>query len=440
MTNVQAEERLLGALMRKPESLADVRDVLTPDDFYRQTHREIYGAILSLAEQGTGIDMVSVSDELQRLGMLEKVGIRTLTDINGAEFTDAMVGKYADIIADFSKRRKLIDIGREIEQKAADLTEDVDVDAFQQRLSAVHFGGTDDGMADQMEAMLEFSAWMDAEYEKDYSGVMSGYKDLDDITSGFREGDLAVLAARPSMGKTALAVCMFSQAMRDGICPVFYSLEMTKQQIMSRMNAAISGVDSRKIMQPKSMSSEEWDAVTSAKCEIAKYRFLLTDKRGMTIRDIAASARRAKAKHGIGLVIVDHLQLLHSGRKREENRTNELDYISFGLKLIAGELRIPVLVLSQLSRGVESRNDKRPMLSDLRDSGAIEQNADIVMMMYRDLYYDRNGDERTEIAVKKNRNGGTGTAYLKFIPEYSMFMPLKNDFGGQMVKEVPNDF
>ena len=436
LADIQAEESLLSACIGKRGKILEVRNLVQADDFYRQQHRLIYSAMLSLAADGVEVDVVSLMDRLRKDGNLEKVTVGLVTKINGIDALPSLAEQYAGIVVDYSKRRNLVDLGREISQKAADVSEELDIQTFQSRLSGVHFGGADDGLSDSSDAAMDFMSWQDEEYARDGDcGIMTGFVELDDYTNGFRDGDLVILAARPSMGKTAFAVNVFMEAAKNGLCPVFYSHEMTKKQIMARITAMESGVDSRALLQPKSMTNADWDARTKALSAISQRKFLLTDKRGMTLADICTSARREKAKNDIGLIIIDHLQLLTSGRRREENRTNELDYISFGLKNLAGELGVPVIVLSQLSRAVESRNDKRPLLSDLRDSGAIEQNADIVLMMYREAYYSQQAENIAEIAVKKNRNGGTGTVSLKFIPELSLFETI--DFGGQYIKEVP---
>lgn len=382
------------------------------------------------------IDMTTVSDEIQKMGKDIKRITPILVECCGLEFTSSFTDKYAEIILDCAKRRQIIDLANEMIVKATDRSEVVNVPGYQQELSKIHFGKVDDGVMDAKEATMAFNEWMDNECLKEYSGVMTGYEDVDRVAQGFKEGYLVVLAARPSMGKTAFAIDMLKNIAKCGQGVILYSLEMSLSQVMARMIAGETEIDSVKLLQPKSLNTEEWDKVVLSYNEVSKLPFCITDKCNAVVEDICVSIRRAKVKWDIDMAIIDHLQLMRSSQK-SENRTQEIGYITRVLKGIAVELKISVVVLSQLSRGVESRNDKRPMMSDLRDSGETEQNADVVVTLYRDLYYNENGDEWTEVSVKKNRNGTVGTARVMFEPQYCRFKPMENDFGGQIVGDVP---
>lgn len=435
--DLEAEQSVLGAIIIKPEIAYDVMAKLRADDFYRQSHRLTYQVLERMTRQKTPVDIVSITEELRKDGSLDKVGgIPFITHLANVTPTAANAMHHVDIVLGFSKRRQMVAIAEEIQGKAVDLSNDMTIGEIQERLSKVAMHDEDD-IKDMKSNMLDFAEWMNNRLQKAGSGVMSGLASLDIMTHGWQEDSLYILAARPSMGKTALALNFAANAAKKGKHVAFFSLEMSKEQIESRLVSSESGVNSDRIMNPALLKEDDWALILQAQEAMSKWPMYILDHGVETPNELASRARQIQGKYGLDLIILDYLQLMSGdGKKSSENRTQEVSYISRRLKAVAKELKVPVIALSQLSRSVEQRNDKRPIMSDLRESGAIEQDADVIMFLYRDDYYhpERNTGI-TELDVKKNRNGAIGKVNLKFIAPLTKFGLAPNQFVGQRVPD-----
>lgn len=435
--DLEAEQSVLGAIIVKPDIAYDVMAKLNADDFYRQAHRLTYQALERMTLEKTPIDIVSITEELRKDNSLDKVGgIPFITNLANVTPTAANVMHHVDIVLSFARRRQMAAIADEIQEKAVDLGNDMAIGEIQERLSKVAMHDSDD-IKDMKENMLDFSEWMNHRLQKAGSGVMSGLASLDLMTHGWQEDSLYILAARPSMGKTALALNFAANAAKKGKHVAFFSLEMSKEQVEARLIASESGVNSDRIMNPALLKDDDWAPILKAQDTMSKWPMYIIDYGVETPNELASRARQIQGKFGLDLVILDYLQLMGGdGKKSSENRTQEVSYISRRLKAVAKELKVPVIALSQLSRSVEQRNDKRPIMSDLRESGAIEQDADVIMFLYRDDYYHPERDTGlTELDIKKNRNGAIGKVNLKFIASLTKFALAPNQFTGQRVPD-----
>lgn len=435
--DLEAEQSVLGAIIVKPDIAYDVMAKLRADDFYRQSHRLTYQVLERMTRQKTPVDIVSITEELRKDGSLDKVGgIPFITHLANVTPTAANVMHHVDIVLSFARRRQMAAIADEIQAKAVDLGNDMAIGEIQERLSKVAMHDSDD-IKDMKENMLDFSEWMNHRLQKAGSGVMSGLASLDLMTHGWQEDSLYILAARPSMGKTALALNFAANAAKKGKHVAFFSLEMSKEQVEARLIASESGVNSDRIMNPALLKDDDWAPILKAQDTMSKWPMYIIDHGVETPNELASRARQIQGKFGLDLVILDYLQLMGGdGKKSSENRTQEVSYISRRLKAVAKELKVPVIALSQLSRSVEQRNDKRPIMSDLRESGAIEQDADVIMFLYRDDYYHPERDTGlTELDIKKNRNGAIGKVNLKFIASLTKFALAPNQFTGQRVPD-----
>lgn len=429
--NVEAEAAVLGAIFTKSEVLANVAEVLQPDDFYRGSNRMIYNAMRKLAADGRPIDLLTVCDALG--GDLAKVGgVAYVTSIANATPTAANVQYHAGIVIECSKRRRLLGVLQEAIEEAQDTSGSVDdiLEAAQKSITDIILRSSRADITTTMELCLGVSEWIDSRAAMgENTGILSGFNAIDSITHGWQPGELIVLAARPSMGKTALALNMAANACEEGKAVLFFSLEMSKEQLMARMIASERAINTQTIMNPGTMSEAEYSRMLAGLGKISQeWKFYIDEQRNITPMRISAKGRRHKARFGLDIILVDYLQLMtaddgQSKHHSAENRTQEIGTITRGLKKLAGELGVPVIVLSQLSRSVEARQDKRPLLSDLRDSGSIEQDADVVAFLYRDEYYNKNtSKDYSEFIIAKNRNGALGEAKLSFIRQFTKFM------------------
>lgn len=437
--DIDAELSVLGAIMLKSSVLYGLADELHTDDFYRQSHRVVYAAMLRMQQQRTPLDMVTLTEQLNTEGNLDRVGgIPFITQLANTVPSAANVRYYAKIVLKYAKRRQLLAVAQELQAAALDLGEGLDarVDAVQEKLTRVSLHDNSE-VVPMSESITAFAGWLNRRLEQGSSGVMSGISPLDRITHGWQAGALYVLAARPSMGKTALALNFAAAAAKSGKSAAVFSLEMSREQIEARLIAAESGVGADKILNPALLSEKDWAAVTLAEDAIGRWPMYVVDSGVDTVTALAAKCRQIRGRYGLELVVIDYLQLLSGDSVgRSENRTQEIAGISRRLKLLAKELEVPIVVLSQLSRAVESRQDKRPIMSDLRESGAIEQDADMVMFLYReDYYYPERAGGVTELSVKKNRNGAIGRVGLKFIPALTKFVAAPLQFGGTVIPE-----
>ncbi|MEI7941856.1 MAG: replicative DNA helicase [Candidatus Riflemargulisbacteria bacterium] len=427
--NLDAEQSVLGAILIDSEAIQRVLEVVMPDYFYKNAHQIIYQTMLDLITKAEPVDLVTLSEKLRINNDLERVGGMTyLTDLVDVVSTSANIEYYAKIVEEKAVLRNLITTGSNIvEQAFSESLEVTDIlDQAEQQIFKVadkrmkkgftHIGSILGTVMDEIEAM----------YNNEISllGLSSGFVDLDRITSGFQNSDLIILAARPSVGKTALALnFLMDAAVRQNKCVAMFSLEMSKESLVSRMLCAHAQIDSNKL-KTGNLQDNDWKKLMRSLGKLDEAKIFIDDSASMTALEIRAKARRIKAEKGLDLLVIDYLQLMHGSKSRVENRTQEISEISRQLKAIARELKVPVLALSQLSRSVEQRNDKQPKLSDLRESGEIEQTADLVIFIHREDFYDHQNagpNSLTDIIVAKHRNGPTGKCQLVFQKEITKF-------------------
>jgi replicative DNA helicase len=429
--NLDAEESVLGAMMLSPGAIGAVSEILDAGDFYRESHAKIYRAALALYAKGEPVDAITLVDELEERGELEDAGGRTrIHELASLVPATANAAHYARIVREMATLRGLIRVGSEIAQLGwerpgetddlVDRAEQVLFELSQQRVS---------GEFTHIEELLKESfERITALYESgvELTGTPSGFRDLDRITSGFQPGNLIIVAARPSMGKSALALCMAANvAVRHEIPVALFTLEMSKAEVTQRLMCSEAKVESQRLRTGK-LAADDWPRLTAACDKLAKAPVFVDDTGSITMMELRSKARRLKSREPhLGLIIVDYLQLMTSG-SNQENRVQEVSQISRQLKVLARDLDVPILALSQLSRAVEQRHDKRPILSDLRESGSIEQDSDIVMFIYRDDYYNEESDQQglAEVHVAKHRNGPTGSQKLSFLKRYAKFADL----------------
>jgi len=426
--NVEAESSLLGALLLSPDAIVAVAELgLVPDDFYKPAHQFTYDAIRTLVGGGEPADAVTVADELRRAGVLDDIGgPGFLLDLQAATPAISNAARYARIVHDTALLRRLIGIAGEIAEIAYDEPDDVTkaLDEAENKVFQLADHEVVDSTRPLSDLLGETFDDLQAAYERGsaITGVPTGYNDLDELLSGLQPDTLNIVGARPSMGKTAFALGLAAHvAINAGQPVLFFSLEMGHKELTGRILSAEARVDSRKLRNGD-LSETDWSKIGRAIGRLDAPLYL-DDNPNVTVMEIRAKARRMKARHGgLGLVVVDYLQLM-SGRLSAENRQVEVSEISRGLKILARELRIPIVALSQLSRNLEARADKRPMLSDLRESGSIEQDADVVMFIYRDEVYNPDSPDRgsAEVIVAKHRNGPTGVRRLVFLGQYTRF-------------------
>ena len=429
--NVEAEEYVLGAMLLAPGAIGAVSEICRAEDFYRQSHGRIYRAALALYGKGEPVDAITLTDELDKLGELEEVGGRSrIHELAALVPASANAGHYARIVHEMATLRGLITCGQEIANLGYDRPgEVVDlVDRAEQIVFAISQSRVSSEFSHIEQLLKESFERITALYEAgvEITGVASGFRDIDRITSGFQPGNLVIIAARPSMGKSALALCMAANmGVRLNIPVALFTLEMSKAEVTQRLMCSEAKVESQKLRSGK-LSPEDWPRLTAACDKLARAPIYVDDTGSITMMEIRSKARRLKARvPNLGLIIVDYLQLMSSGAS-VENRVQEVSAISRNLKILARDLEVPIVALSQLSRAVEQRSDKRPILSDLRESGAIEQDADIVGFIYRDEYYNEESDQQglAEVIVAKHRNGPTDTVKLSFLKRYAKFADL----------------
>ena len=441
--NIEAEEAILGAVLVNPASLAKISDMLSSSSFYKPAHRYIYDAMIHLFNNNDNIDIVSVSDVLSYSGNLETVGGRAyINDLAENTITTSNIVYYAKIIQEKAIKRALISAGSEIVSKGYDL-EPSDA-SLEQAEKLIYEIGSSKNTSDLKPVKdLVLDTWDKIEYRYNHkdelSGVRTGFNDLDSMLSGLNKSDLIILAARPAMGKTALALNMAQNvAIKENVPVCIFSLEMSAPQLVQRMLCSYAEVDSQR-MKTGNMLQKDLDKIAMAMDDFGKAPIYIDDSAGCTLTDIRTKCRRLKSQQkDLGLIVIDYLQLIEGSGK--EDRLQQISAISRGLKILAKELDVPVMALSQLSRAVEGRNDKRPMLSDLRESGSIEQDADIVMFIYRADYYAKedsseeesikaNSKGTSEVIIAKHRNGPVGTINLLFQSNITKFKnPIPQDF------------
>ncbi len=437
--NLEAEQAVLGAILLEAEALVPVMERLRTEDFYSVAHQRIFDAILSLNEDNQPLDLITLTARLRDQGQLEEVGGASyLVKLAGAVPTAANVDYYAQIVEEKSMLRRLIRTATQIVSNGYAESEDVGQllnDAEQRILELSNRRGAH-GFISIRDVLMEVFERVEHLYNHKggVTGIPSGFPDLDKMTSGFQRSDLIIVAARPSVGKTAFALNIAQNvAVRAGETVAIFSLEMSASQLVQRMICAEANVDAGR-MRTGFLEGDDWEKLSMAIGSLSEAQIYIDDTPGITVADIRAKCRRLKKEKGLGMIVIDYLQLIQGRGKAGENRQQEVSEISRTLKQIARELEVPVIALSQLSRGVEQRQDKRPMMSDLRESGSIEQDADIVSFLYRDDYYDKESEKKNiiEIIIAKQRNGPVGTVELVFLKNFNKFVSLDRQHAGMM--------
>lgn len=438
--NQEAEQLLLASLIDGPQNnIAEAMALVGLDDFYREGHRRIFNAITELFAVGEPIEPITVIEQLTKNGDLDIAGGRdAVLDLMTTPYIAASYRSYGEIVRDTSTQRRLLQVGQEIEVLVAERegettdmvqrAEDLIYELTQKRTRG-DFLGTDTLVMSSMERLVAAS-----EHGSEVTGLPTGFEDLDRLTGGFRASNLIVVAARPSMGKTALALCMAEHvALAEDKAVAIFSLEMSGEELTQRMLCSVAMVDASR-MRSGRLSADDWPRVSQAADRLSKAPIFIDDSEGMTVTEMRTKARRLKARQEkpLGLIVVDYIQLMEGApnlRRRDENRVQEISAISRGLKMMARDLAVPIVVVSQLNRSPDARTDKRPLLSDLRESGAIEQDADMVLLIYRDDYYEPDSESKgiAEVNVAKHRNGPTDRVKLAFMGTYAKFASLASD-------------
>lgn len=434
--SIEAESSVLGGLLLDNGAWDRMGDVVVDSDFYRHEHKLIYAAIGTLINASKPADVITVYEQLQNLGKAEEIGgLAYLNSLAQYVPSASNIRRYAEIVRERSILRKLVSASDEIATNAFNTQgKPVDkiLDEAEQKIFNIGeegsrmkqgFQGMDSLVVELLDRVTEM-----AENPNDITGVRTGFYEFDKMTSGLQPGDMIVLAARPSMGKTSLAINIAEHvALNEGLPVAVFSMEMGASQLAVRIVGSIGRIDQGHLRTGK-LTDEEWPRLTEAIEKLRNVSLHIDETPGLTTSELRANARRLARQYGkLGLIVVDYLQLMSvSSSMNDENRATAVGEISRGLKMLAKELKCPVIALSQLSRGVESRTDKRPMMSDLRESGAIEQDADIIMFIYRDDYYDKNSKEPgvAEVIISKHRNGPTGTVKLAFLKPLTKFENL----------------
>ncbi len=431
--NMEAERAVLGALMIDPDAIIKIANFLRPEDFYRERHAWIYAAMFSLNERHEPLDYVTLVDELERRGQLEDIGGPAyVTDLIAGTPTAIYVDHYARIVERTAVLRRLIAAAGKIAELAYD--ESQEVDEVVDRAEQIVFGVSESRIHRDL---MPIRAIMTNVVERiDFltrnrdtlMGVPTGFTMLDRLLGGFQKSDLIILAGRPGMGKTSFGLSISQNAAkRYGARVAIFSLEMSNEQLVQRLLSMETGIDSHRL-RLGDVHEDEWPILLEAANLLAGTAIFIDDTPAASVTEIRTKARRLYAEHGLDIILIDYMQLM-SGQSggRNENRQQEISYISRSLKSLARELNVPVIACSQLSRAVESRSDKRPMLSDLRESGSIEQDADVVLFIYRDDYYEEDTERQNiaDVLIAKHRHGSTGTVSLYFRKELTQFRDLE---------------
>ncbi|MEA3369498.1 MAG: replicative DNA helicase [Candidatus Ratteibacteria bacterium] len=428
--NLEAEMSVLGCMLLEEDAIGRAVEILSPQSFYKDGHQKIFAAILDLYERREAIDLITLTAKLKKLGQLDEVaGAAYLTSLINSVPTSAHLEYYAKIVKEKSLLRHLINTATRIITESYESAEDTDIllDRAEQMIFEIAQRRIEQTFTPLKEVLKDsFEVIEDLYNRKEHiTGVPSGFKDLDNLTTGFQAGDLVVIASRPAMGKTSLCMNIVQHVAVEKKIPVaFFSLEMSKEQLVQRMLWSESRVNGRKLL-GGFLGESAWPKLTIAAGRLSEASIFIDDSAAISVLELRAKARRLKTRQDIKLIIVDYLQLMQ-GRGKTENRQQEISEISRSLKSLAKELNLPVVGISQLSRAVEGRQNRRPQLSDLRESGAIEQDADLVAFIYREEYYTPTEDNKgiAEIIIGKQRNGPTGTVKLAFIEDYARFENL----------------
>ena len=435
--DLDAERAVIGAMLVSEAAVSAVGEMLDAEDFYSETHRVLYGVMMRLYSRGDPIDQLTLSDELKSVGEFDRIGGRSYVfRLVESVPTAANAARYAEIVRGKALLRAVIDAGSRIQQEAFAEPDDVTqaLDAAEQLIYGVSNRQLKEHLAPVSElapGALEMIQRL-YEAEGEVTGVETGFEDLDRLTTGFHKSDLVILAARPAMGKTAMALnAIWHAASVKGLPVAIFSLEMSKEQLVQRLISQTTRIRTQDL-RSGNVKAEDWPKLVRGVAEVSRAPIWIDDTAGITLMEMRAKTRRlasrlsAQGELPLSLVVVDYLQLMVGSGARSENRQQEVAEISRGLKVLARDLDVPVLAVAQLSRAVEQRHDKRPLLSDLRDSGSIEQDADMVMFLYRDEYYNPDSDDKgiAEVLVGKHRNGPTGKVQLAWLEQYTKFASL----------------
>jgi replicative DNA helicase len=433
--NIEAEQAVLGAIFLEPSALTVASEILIPEDFYRASHQKIFNAMLKLNDEGKVVDLVTVTEELAAAKLIEDTGgVSYLSELASSVPTAANIEYYARIVEEKSLLRRLIRTATEIASDGYSREDEVEallseaeknILAVAQRKNAGSFHNIKDVLVRTYDNIEEMHNRVG-----DITGISTGFAELDRMTAGFQRNDLIIVGARPSVGKTAFALNIAANvATKTNENVAIFSLEMGAEQLVMRMLCSEGNIDAQRL-RTGSLTDDDWGKLTMAMGSLSNSVIFIDDTPGVRISDIRSKCRRLKQEHGLGMILIDYLQLILGSGRSGENRQQEVSEISRSLKQLARELQIPVIALSQLSRGVEQRQDKRPMMSDIRESGSIEQDADIVAFLYRDDYYDKESENKNiiEIIIAKQRNGPTGTVSLAFVKEYNKFVNLETRY------------
>lgn len=433
--DIEAEQAVIGSMLTDKEAVTSCIEILKEEDFYREDNKAIYSAILNLYNRAEPIDIITVKAELESMGKFEQVGgLEYLAELPEKVPTTANAIKYIKIVEEKSVLRRLIKTANEIIELGYDPTEDVEgiMENAEKKIFNLMQDKNQKGYTPIKDVLVESFNQLEELYNRKQhiTGVPTGFSELDYKTAGLHGSDLVLIAARPAMGKSAFALNIAANAALKANVPVaIFSLEMSKEQMVNRMLCSEAMVDSNKVRTGK-LEEEDWAKLAGAIGPLSDSGIFIDDTPGISVMEIRAKCRKLKLEKSIGLVVIDYLQLVQGSNKRAGSREQEISEISRSLKILAKEINVPVIALSQLSRAVEQRPDHRPMLSDLRESGAIEQDADIVMFLYRDDYYNQESEKKdiAEVIIAKHRGGSLGTVDLLWMGNYTKFVNLEKRF------------
>lgn len=432
--DIEAEQAVLGSMLTDKDAVIEALEVLRKEDFYREDNKTIFEAIFNLYNRAEPIDIITVKDELVTMGKFEAIGgLEYLAVLPDKVPLVSNADRYVKIVEEKSILRNLIKASNDIVSLGYAETEEVDsiMDLAEKRIFEITQKKNTKGYTPIKDILVESFAELERLYNQKtpITGIPTGFADLDYKTAGLHNSDLILVAARPAMGKSAFVLNIATNAaVKANVPVVIFNLEMSKEQLVNRMLCSEAMVDSNKVRTGK-IEEDDWVKLATALGPLSEAPIYIDDTPGISIMEIRAKCRKLKLEKNIGLVIIDYLQLVQGSGKRNASREQEISEISRSLKILAKELDVPVIALSQLSRAAEQRQDHRPMLSDLRESGAIEQDADIVMFLYRDDYYNENSEKKNiaEVTLAKHRGGSTGTVNLRWLGSYTKFLDLAPD-------------
>ena len=427
--DIEAEQAVIGSMLTDKDAVISAIEVLKEEDFYREDNKTIYEAILNLYNRSEPIDIITLKSELTSMGMFDKIGgLEYIVGLPDKVPTTANVEKYISIVKEKSELRRLIKAANEIIEEGYDPTENIDdiMNSAEKKIFNIMQDKDQKSYSPIKDVLIDTFTELEQLYnqKQHVTGVPTGFIDLDYRTAGLHNSDLILIAARPAMGKSAFALNIATNAaLRANVPVILFSLEMSKEQMVNRILCSEALVDSNKVRTGK-IDDDDWIKLADTMGDLSEAPIYIDDTPGISINEIRAKCRKLKLEKNIGLVVIDYLQLVQGSSKRASaSREQEISEISRSLKILAKEINVPVIALSQLSRAPEQRPDHRPMLSDLRESGAIEQDADIVMFLYRDDYYNEDSEDKgqAEVIIAKHRSGSTGTVKLAWLGNYTKF-------------------